>query len=106
MSRTNRAASEKKKSIQQLSHHVHSASQTQCEDAIERLGALKDPDAARELIQFFDECGWRSTQLKIISALALHPTERSLHFLFRLASQTQDIPFADAAIKSLGKTQD
>ena len=95
---------EKSRQFVQLSREIHSLSQHEVDAAIERLGSLRDPNAARELIRFFSHCGWRSTQFKILSALSLHVTDRSLDFLIHQAARQDDFPIAEAAIRALGKS--
>ncbi len=67
---------------------------------------MQQPDIVRDLIQLYHDCHWRSTQLQIIRDLAENPTQRALEFLFQLAMKdAQDIPIAEAAVRSLGQTQ-
>ncbi len=82
----------------------HSVKEEERREAIELLASFNDGDAARELIQLYGDCGWRSTRLSILRSLARHGSQRSLEFLFRIARETGDIPLAETAIWSLGQT--
>ncbi len=70
----------------------------------QRNAQQKNPDLARDLIQDFQDCQWRSTRLKIIRDLSLNPTQRGLEFLFQVARKVDDLPFSEAAIWSLGQS--
>src|SRR4051812_46882299 len=88
-----------------LRTHYHSLHAQDRDEAIDLLGAMNDTDSARELIQLYGDCQWRSTKFKIIRALSQAPVQRTLEFLFRIARNgQQDIPIAEAAIWSLSQT--
>ena len=91
-------------SIESLRGYYHSVHDFERGEVIELLGSMAEPDAARELIQLYQDCQWRNSRLQIIRVLSKNPTERSLEFLFRLAGSKQDIPIAEAAIWSLGQS--
>jgi len=86
-------------SLRAFHHSIHAAERSH---AIEVLGGLRDPEAARELIQIFNECQWRSTKIQVLKALSKFPTQRSLEFLFRIAQEEKDVPLAEIAVRALG----
>jgi len=92
------------KSFESLRAFYHSVHENERLEAIEVLGSMSDPDAARELIQLYEECQWRTNRLQMIRVLSKNPTQRSLEFLFKLAQTSNDIPIAEAAVWSLGQS--
>jgi HEAT repeat protein len=88
-----------------LRTYYHSLHSDDRDEAIEMLAKIPDSDSARELIQLYQDCQWRSTRIKIIRALASNPSQRCLEFLFNLAQMDRDIPIAEEAIRALGKSQ-
>ncbi len=88
-------------SLRPFYHSIHDSERS---EAIELLASSTDPAAARELIQFYQDCQWRETRLRIIRALAKHPSPRSFEFLFKLCQEPKDLPIAEAAISALGQT--
>jgi len=91
-------------SIESLRDYYHSIHDAERVEVIELLGGMEEPEASRELIQFYEECEWRGTRFTIIQALERNPTQRGLEFLFRLTQKQDDISVAEAAIRSLGQT--
>src|SRR6476620_9102389 len=91
-------------SIGSLRSYYHSVHDSEREQVILLLGEMPEADAARELIQLYQDCQWRDTRFQIIRALARHPHQRSLEFLFGLAQTVADLPIAEAAIWSLGQS--
>lgn len=87
--------------LRSFHHSVHPQDR---EQVVEILGAIPEADAVRELLQLYSECQWRTTRLQIVRALGRHSNTRSFEFLMDLATNSQDIPLACAAITALGQS--
>jgi hypothetical protein len=75
-------------------------------EALALLAESPDADAARELVELYRECEWRSTRLEILRILGDCDSSRSLEFLLRVASESgDDLPLAEAALRALGRTR-
>ena len=89
-------------SLRKVYHSLNSSNRL---EALYELANQKKSDANRELIHIYNECQWRETKFQVLQVLAVYPETRALEFLIEIASQTEDLPLAEAAIKSLGETQ-
>ena len=88
-----------------LKERFYAVPESERDSVIQELGRTDSPDAARALVQLFDECQWRATRFKILRAVALHPHSRSLQLLFRIAQEVDDVPLAEAALWALGQSR-
>ena len=99
------ASTQKQSYISELRSQYHSLNSDDRFKAIVSLASEKNSDSVRELIHVYHECGWRETKFQILKALAVYPDMRCLDFLFDVASQSRDLPLAEAAIYTLGETK-
>lgn len=90
--------------LQAVRSSSHAFNDSERERTVDLLGSLGHPDAQRELLLIYQTSQWRSTRIRIVSALHNRPSERSLEFLIALASDESDIPLCEEAIWSLGKS--
>jgi len=75
-------------------------------EALMILSKIRDADAARELIELYWECEWRTTRLEVLRLLGDFDSSRSLEFLLRVVSDSgADLPLAEAAVRALGRTR-
>lgn len=91
--------------ISELRHYYHAVDLNETLMAIAVLKKMATVDASRELIQLYSDCVWRKIKIEIIKALGFHPNQRSLEFLFELASSDADLSLSYLAIESLSQTQ-
>ena len=68
-------------------------------------GLERDPELGRDLIEEFEDCSWRETKLEILKELCHYPQPRIIEFLIHCGSQDLDLPLAEAAIGSLGRSK-
>jgi HEAT repeat protein len=90
--------------IAKLKPYYYSANDLERNTAIDVLASLNEPDAARELLQIYNDCEWRTTKITIIRALSRVPFQRTLEFLMNLAKDERDITLSQESIKALGKS--
>ena len=72
--------------------------------ATEKLSQIADPTAGRVMMEIYDRCMWRSTQVAIIRSLGPMNFQRGNEFLIRLASDQNDLALAQEAILSMGNS--
>jgi len=99
------ASTQKQSYISGLRSQYHSLNSDDRFKAIVSLASEKNSDSVRELIHVYHECGWRETKFQILKVLSAHADMRCLDFLFDVASQSHDLPLAEAAIFTLGETK-
>ncbi len=72
--------------------------------AIRELAATRSVEAARELIQIYFDCEWRSTRREILRLIPQCASQRTVEFLFQIALETKDIVLSEDATLALGRT--
>lgn len=60
---------------------------------------------AREIIEAFQTCEWRSTRFALIDELGQSLSKRAIEFLIGLSAREDDLPIAEAAIAALGRSK-
>lgn len=86
-------------------NHIYSLNTEDTRKAIRQIAETQTIDATRELIQLYFHCLWRETQIDILNALSMLNNQRSIEFLFEIASSDHDLALAEIAIESLGKIE-
>lgn len=107
----------KSSSAEQLAHlsdQVHSNSENESHEALSELAKQGSNDAARALIESYQNCHWRDTRINIIRALGRNGSSRAIEFLLRLANDNfpgkqnegKDNGICQETLLALGETRD